>query len=169
MRMKLRIVTAWAFAMLGATVAPAQVRINLDDPKPAAPATGNPDPNQPAGKADAKKKDDKKKDEMGKIEGIEIARGSGFMGIQLVSGTFKLSFYNAKKKPVAPDVDRAALRWKVNYQSLPENTVLNPDGGTALTSAKIVKPPYSFPLYITLIKGEGSDATTEIFNLDFHQ
>ena len=166
--MKLRIVTAGAVVALSAAVLPAQVRINLDDPKPAAPAPGKADPNQPAAKADAKK-DAKKKDEMGKIEGIEIARGGGFMGIQLVSGTFKLTFYNAKKKPVAPDVDRAALRWKVTYQSLPENTVLNPDGGSSLSSGKIVKPPYTFPLSITLIKGEGDAAATESFNVEFHQ
>jgi hypothetical protein len=166
MRMKLRLVTTWVLASLVMTSAWAQVRINLDDPpKPATPAN---DPSNAASKADAKKQDDKKKaDEMGKIEGIEIARGSGFLGIQLVEGTFKLSFYNAKKKPVAPDVSRANLSWKVKYQSLPEKTVLNPDG-KALTSAKVVKQPYTFPLTIILVKGEGDDMTTETFTVDFH-
>ena len=137
------------------------LRIDLD--QPAAPASAAP-------KKDDKKKDDgkKKDDSIGKIDGIEIARGTGFMGIQLVGGTFKLSFYDAKKKPVAPDVTRASLRWNVHYQSLPERTVLNPNGN-ALTSEYVVKPPHTFMLYITLIKGEGDTAATEDFTVDFHQ
>ncbi len=137
------------------------LRIDLD--KPTAPAPTTP-------KKDDKKKDDGKKKEvpMGKIEGIEIARGTGFIGLQLVGGTFRLSFYDAKKKPVAPDVTRANLRWNVKYQSLPERAVLNPDG-TALTSAKVVKPPYAFTLFIILVKGEGDDAPVENFTVDFHQ
>ena len=66
-----------------------------------------------------------------KIPGMEISRGAkGFMGLELVNGNFKLSFYDEKKKPIAPDVTRAALRWDVKYQPTPERTVLNPDGGT---------------------------------------
>ncbi len=169
--MKLRIAAAWAVTALVTPGARAQVRINLDDPKPAAPANGKVDPSKPTSNSDAKKTDDAKKkkdEEMGKIEGIEIPRGGGFLGIQLVNGTFKLAFYNAKKKPVAPDVDRANLRWTVKTESLPERVVLNADGA-ALTSPKIVKPPYTFNLSITLVKGEGDGASTENFSVDFHQ
>ena len=137
------------------------VRIDLDKPadKPATTTTK---------KEDGKKDEAKKKEEAPeKIEGIEIPRGDGFMGIQLVGGTFKLSFYDAKKKPVTPDVTRANLRWKVRYQSLPEQTVLNLDSN-ALTSAKVVKPPYSFSLAITLIKDDSDAAATENFTVDFH-
>ena len=148
---------------LGAALAFAQVKINLDDPKPAA--------SKAAPKKDEKKKDDgkaKKADEMGKITGIEIPRGSGFMGIELVNGTFKLSFYDAKKKPVEPDVDRAALKWNVKTQSLPERVILNRDGN-ALTNPKVIKPPYTFSLAITLFRGEGDAATTENFSVAFTQ
>ena len=136
------------------------IRIDLDKPAPA----------KPAPKQDDKKKDDGKKKEapLPKIEGIEIPHGEGFMGLQLVSGTFKLSFYDKKKKPTLPDVVRAALRWKVNYQPTEERTVLNSDGGNALASGKVVKPPYTFKLFITLIKGEGDDAPTESLTVDFH-
>jgi hypothetical protein len=154
---------AFAVAAGAQTTPPASppvTKIILDEP--AAGTTAAP-------KKDDRKKDGKKKEEPPpKIEGMEIARGSGFLGLQLVNGTFKLSFYDAKKKPVAPDVTRAALRWNVNYQSTPEHTVLNPDG-KSLTSAKAVKPPYAFKLFITLIKGEGGDAVTENFTVDFHQ
>jgi hypothetical protein len=153
---------AFTTVVLAQSAPPGSTGLRIDLDKPAQPAT-------PAPKKDDKKMGDAKKKEEppAKIEGIEIARGTGFMGIQLVGGTFKLSFYDAKKKPVAPDVTRASLSWKVRYQSLPERTVLNPDGN-ALTSAKVVKPPYSFSLAITLIKGDGDAAATENFAVDFH-
>jgi len=197
--MKLRIVTTWAFAMLGAVgvlaqstkSAPPMVHINLDELPPSAKKTPPVNPNAPAkpeakpaapvnppaAKADpgasAKKDGKKKEDEVGKIDGLEIARGSGFLGLQIVNGTFKLSFYDAKKKPVAPDVASAAFRWNVNYQKMPERTILSPSG-TALVSDKTVKPPYSFKLFVTLFKqagsgADGSDAGAESFTIDFSQ
>lgn len=151
-------------ALVSATAAGAQTTA----PNP--PVT--PPPSQPAAgaKATPKKDDGKKKDELGKIEGMTIPRGSTFLGLQIVNGTFKLTFYNSKKKPVPPDVTRANLRWNVRTESLPERTVLNPGGDpNSLTSSKIVKPPYSFSLTIILVKGEGDNAPTEIFTVDFHQ
>jgi hypothetical protein len=97
-----------------------------------------------------------------KIEGMEIARGAkGFLGLQLVGGTFKLSFYDMKKKPVAPDVARAMLRWDPKGKVGQERLVLNRDG-MALSSPRPVKPPYVFKLFITLLPegaaGDGADA-----------
>ena len=55
-------------------------------------------------------------DAPGKIAGIEIARpNGGFLGLQIVNNNFVLSFYDAKKKKIPPDVARAALRWPVKY------------------------------------------------------
>lgn len=155
-------ILAFTASVTAQSTPPASGGMRIDLDKPATPA-------QPAPKKDDRKKDDaKKKDEPpAKIEGIEIPRGDGFMGIQLVNQTFKLSFYDAKKKPIAPDVTRANLRWNVRYQSLPERAVLNLDDN-ALTSAKVVKPPYSFSLFITLVKGDGDDAATENFTVEFH-
>lgn len=130
-------------------------------------------------KKDEKKKDAKAKDDTpGKIEGMEIARGGGFMGLQIVNGTFKLSFYDAKKKPVAPNVARAAFRWAVSYQKQPERSILSPGGGAnSLVSDKTVKPPYSFKLFITLFKTDAdayavdgaADAGAESLTVDFTQ
>lgn len=116
-----------------------------------------------------KKEEPKKEEPMGKIEGQEIKRGSGYLGLELVSGTFKLSFYDAKKKPVAADVARAALRWPVAYRELDERTILNRSAdGKSLTSPKVVKPPHNFKLFITLIPGEGAEETgTETLVVDF--
>ena len=131
------------------------------DPKKAAPKTAP---------AAAAKKDDKKKkaDEMGKIEGMELARGTGFLGVQIVNGVFKLTAYDAKKKPVAADFTRVVLRWSVPYQKNVERTQLTAGSGVGVfTSEKIVKPPYAFKLFITLLKGDADDAPGEAFTLDF--
>lgn len=137
---------------------------------------------QPAGSTDPKKaapktvptalekKDDKKKKEEapGKIEGMEIGRGEGFLGIQLVKGSFKLTAYNAKKKPVAADFTRVGLRWQPANQKGPERTMLLPGGGVGVfTSERIVKPPLRFRLFITLIKGDGDDAPVENLTVEF--
>lgn len=192
--MKIQVARVWLMMALVPAVVVAQssrksppVHLNLDEPpaaakkaapanpapaaKPATPASGKVDPNKPAAPADAKKdgKADakKKEDEIGKIDGLEIARGGGFLGLQIVNGTFKLSFYDAKKKPVAPDVARAALRWNVNYQKQPERVVLVP-GDKALVSDKTIRPPYNFKLYLALFKGEGDDGA-ENLTVDFSQ
>ena len=125
-------------------------------PKPAAPVA-------PAVKVDPKAKpkvDDKKKkaDEMGVITGTEIKRADGtFLGLEIVSGNWVLSFYDKKKKPAALDVTRATARWP-NVRGPGDNrTVLN-GSGTKLVGSKTVLPPYTFNVYITLLKGEGEDA-----------
>ena len=116
------------------------------------------------------KKDEKQKkaEEIGKIEGMTLARGPGFIGVQIVNGVFKLTVYNAKKKPVAADFTRVVLRWNVPSQKLPERTQLLPGGGLgAFTSEKIVRPPHSFRLSITLFNGDADTAPSENFSLDF--
>jgi hypothetical protein len=153
----------FATAALAQSSPPSSGKLRIDLDQPAAPKKAAPK------KAETKKDDGKKKEaEMGKIEGIEIPHGKGFMGIQLVNSTYKLTFYNDKKKPIPPDVTRAVLRWKVNYQPNDERTVLNPSGPNALGSSFVVRPPYTYKLYITLISGEGDDAATEFVTVDFH-
>lgn len=113
---------------------------------PAGSATKAATPAAGAAKAPAKKAET-----VPKIEGMEIARGAkGFLGLQLVGGTFKLAFYDMKKKPVAPDVARAMLRWDPKGKVGQERVVLN-RSGMALSSPRPVKPPYVFKLFITLI------------------
>ncbi len=118
----------------------------------------------------AAKKDDKKKkeDAPGKIEGIEIARGGGFLGIQVVNGAFKLTAYDAKKKPVLADFTRVGLRWQPANQKSPERTLLLPGGGVGVfASEKIVKPPLRFRFFVTLIKGDGENAPVENLTVEF--
>jgi len=126
-------------------------------------------------KADAAKKAADAKKEVGKIDGFQIARGDrGYLGLQIVNSTFKLSFYDAKKKLIAPDVASAVLRWSVTYQKQPERALLTVSGN-ALASEKTIRPPYAFKLSILLLKEavEGGPTAGEVagesFSVDFSQ
>lgn len=167
--MKALVSLAAALTLVGSLAAetaapdkPALVKIDL---APAAPAAGA------KGDAKAAKKDDKKKkeDPPAKIDGVVAAHGTGFIGIQIVGGQFKIGFYDAKKKPVPPDVASAVLRWKVNYMPELEHVLLTPGGGTnSLTSGKVIRQPYSFRLTVLLLKSD-DDENPETLQVDFSQ
>lgn len=134
-------------------------------PKPPAVVPVKPTPTP---RPTPKKEPAKKPEPPPVIEGITIPRGSGFLGIAIVGGTFRLSFYDAEKKPVPPDVARAALRWPVKYQPGDERAVLNPaPDGNSLTSTRVVRPPYQFKLFITLIPADAAAGAGETFVVDF--
>jgi hypothetical protein len=126
-------------------------------------------------KADTKKDDAKKKKEEPppKIEGVQIPRPDGrILAIRVVDGVFRLSFYDAKKKPMAPDIAKAALRWNNKNKLGDERTLLTPGGDDhSLTSSKIIRPPLSFKLYISLLtdSGSGEDVAAESYVIDFAQ
>jgi hypothetical protein len=148
---------------------PSKMRIVLPPDKPASGKTAPAGPTAPGGKA----ADKGKKEEPAKIEGVEIARGEGkgYLGVQIVNSTFKINFYDAKKKPVAPDVARAALRWDPKYKVGEERVILNPSE-KSLASPKNIRPPYNFKLFITLFKepAEGADpVVSENYVIDFRQ
>lgn len=112
----------------------------------------------------------------GVIPGITIERktGAGFLGLQVVDGNFKLTYYDEEKQPVAADHPRALLRWPARYKSGDDRAMLNRAGdGTFLTSPKFVRPPYAFRLFITLIAGEEGEAedgvNTETYAINFQQ
>src|SRR3954465_1907496 len=126
----------------------------------------------PSGAKTAAEASKKKEDEMGKVEGIEVKRssGTGYFGVELVNGNFKITFYDAKRKVIPAPMNRAALRWPVNYRPADERTVLNlSEDGKALPSAKVVKQPYLFKLFITFL-ADGADENgpgTESYAIDF--
>lgn len=147
---------------------------------PVAPPVRIAPPKQTTDKPDAKKAEtakkapEPKKKEEPKIEGITVSRGErGFIGVEIVNSTFKITFYDTKKKKIAPDVARAALRWDPKYKVGSERLVLNPDGdGKSLSSPKSIRPPYNFKLFITLIKEakeatESQDVAGETHVIDF--
>jgi hypothetical protein len=105
----------------------------------------------------------------GTVSGLPIQRGQGWIGIELDDNTFKMTFYNAKKKPTPADASSAVLWWPVHYQPNPERTELVPTGDSAvLASSYTVKPPHTFPLHITLLFAGKPDAT-ESYVVNFSQ
>ena len=104
----------------------------------------------------------------GVIPGTTIARPNGhFLGLEVVTGNFKLSFYNEHKKPEAGDLSSAVLRWPVHYQPNDERTLLTPTGdGLALTSGKAVKAPLSFKLFMSMF-APGKTDPVESYVIDF--
>jgi hypothetical protein len=115
-----------------------------------------------------------KKEEPPKIDGMEVARpGKGFLGVQIANGGFKINFYDAEKKPVPPDVARALLRWDPKNKVGQERLVLNPGAPFALSNPKVIRPPYTFKLFITLLKEGAADGAEspvgESYVIDFRQ
>jgi len=94
------------------------------------------------------------------IPGQTVNRGNGtFLGIQIINGNFVLSFYDKKKKPMAPDVTRATARWP-NLRSATtgdNRAVLNREGN-ALVGNKPVVPPLVFNLRLSLLQGDAEEA-----------
>jgi hypothetical protein len=122
---------------------------------PAKPATeAKATPGTKAAPVKPSLKKEEKKEQEPKIPGTVIARANGtFLGLEVVSGNFKLTFYDKKKKPMNVDVTRATARWP-NPRSPGDNrTVLN-GAGTSLVGAKPVLPPFTFNVYLTLLQGE---------------
>jgi hypothetical protein len=157
-----------AAALLGMVILSA----GLQAQTPAAPAPAAPAPVAPATpgatKSDPKAKP--KEEKMGKVEGIALTRPNGLsLGLTLVEGKFKLTFYDKMKKPTKVDVTRALARWPNVHGPGDNRTVLNPAGdGTYLLGLQFVRGPYSFKLFITLMKGEGDSAeAVENYTVDF--
>lgn len=126
------------------------------DPRaPAAKAT--PAKAAPA-KATPAKPEAKKEEELPKIPGTVIVRPNGTkLGLEVVGGNFKLTFYDKKHKPMAMDVTRASARWPNPRAPGDNRTVLN-GSGTSLVGARPVIPPFNFNVYLTLLQGEGDEA-----------
>jgi len=103
----------------------------------------------------------------GTISGIAVKRDKGgFIGVDLKGGSFQITFYNDKKKPVPADRSSAVLHWPVHYQPNQERTELLPtDDPAVLASPYPVKPPHTFKLFISLFTEGSSDV--ESYVIDF--
>lgn len=105
----------------------------------------------------------------GTISGTAIARANGgWLGLEMRDHTFRLTFYDANKKPVPADATSAVLRWPVRYQPNDERTLLTPtDDPSVLASSYWVKGPLAFKLHITLLTEAKSDSP-ESYVIDYH-
>jgi hypothetical protein len=137
---------------LSAQTTPAVKTDAKTDPKPAAKVAP-----KPADKAAPKTV---VKVEEPKIPGTMVARANGtFLGLEVVGGNFKLSFYDKKKKAMAPDVTRVSARWPNPRAPGDNRTILNLSG-SALVGTKPVIAPFTFNVYLTFLKAEGDNTET---------
>ena len=153
--------------------------LNVAEAKPADPKTIPAQPGDPkaapAAPVDPKAAKTPAKKEVKKVEkepvlpGVVISRPNGtFLALEVVNSNFKLSFYDKKKKPMAPDVSRANAVWPNPRARFDNRTVLNPSG-TALVGTKPALPPYNFIVRLTLLKGEGDSAVAvENYTVQYH-
>jgi hypothetical protein len=109
-------------------------------------------------------------DKEGTVAGIAIDRAQGgWLGLEIKGGSFQITFYNEKKKPVPADATSAVLRWSVHYQPNPERTELTPAGDPAvLASSYPVKPPHSFILHVTLLF-DGKPDASESYTVNYSE
>jgi hypothetical protein len=148
-------------------------QLSAQNPPAANPADAKPaDPKStPTVKTPVKKDDVNKPAPEPVIPGLTIARTNGtFLGLEVVGGNFKLSFYDQKKKLMAPDITQASARWPNLQRAVAgdNRTVLNPSGN-ALVGSKHVDPPLTFNVYLTLLQGEGDEAkAVENYTVQFH-
>lgn len=160
---------------VGAQTPPVPAAAEKDSVAPRAkivlPGSSGSAPANTAAEKSAPKKAEPSGKEERKINGIAVPRSSGgFLGVEIVNATFRISFYDAKKVPIAPDAVRAILRWDPKYKIGKEQVVLNPgDDGKSLSSPKSIRPPYLFKLYITLVKDAAGteESTGETYVIDF--
>ena len=125
-------------------VKPAEIKSAPDEAVPAKAAPAKPEV--------------KKAEVLPKIPGMVITRPNGtFLSLEVVGGNFKLSFYDKKHKLMAMDVSRASARWPNTRAPGDNRTMLN-GSGSSLVGAKPVVPPFTFNVYLSLLKGEGENA-----------
>lgn len=118
---------------------------------------------------DAVKKSDDKAES--KIPGLVIPRANGgFLGLEIDTNShFKLSFYDAKKKPAAPDVSSATIRWTpAGKKGILFVGLGSGDDGTSLAASKFVQKPWAFKLTLLLF-AQGNDNPVETYSVDFSQ
>ena len=128
----------------------------------AAPAKAKPDKAKPDTPAAAPA------DEEIVLPGTVINRANGgFLSIQVEGGCLKMSFYDAKKKLIDPDVDRAAARWSPKYKVGEEHRVLVRAGDGKSLISPAVRPPYNFKLFLTLLTAD--DQAVENYTVDLRE
>ncbi len=102
-----------------------------------------------------------------KLKGYVIKRPNGsFLTFRGEDASFKLGFYDKKKKPMDPDVGRALVRYESpNYRVRHPVVVLSNATGNELASPQTVKPPYAYKVILSLFPPGAADGSepTEIY------
>ncbi len=150
--------------VFAASLAHAEAAPTAKPADPKAPVAKEGEKNVPAGK------DAKKEEPMGKIEGTTLTRPNGnFLGLTLVEGKYKLTFYEKKKKkPMKVDALRVIARWHNPHGPGNNQSILNPAGnGTYMMGSQFVRGPHAFNLTLIVVLTEGENAQTETYTVPF--
>lgn len=97
------------------------------------------------------------------LDGVVLPRASGsFLQLKMEGVHIVLRTYDADKKPVAVDVDRAVVRMQFASRSPEQYTLVPSSDGMSLTVGRPVRQPHVFRAYISLFKGESSEAVESL-------
>lgn len=107
-----------------------------------------------------------KEEEEGKIVGMPIARANGtWLSLRVDNGMFVLSFYDLKKKPLAPDAVRASAKWNPPQKAGNVYCMMAAGSdGVSLVGNKFVTPPHILKVYLSLF--DANDKVIESFIVD---
>ncbi|HZP61603.1 MAG TPA: hypothetical protein VFB27_14860 [Opitutaceae bacterium] len=124
----------------------------------------------PAGAGNAAK-GDAKSAAAPSIPGSVVTRtNGGFLSLSIdENNNFRMLFFDAKRKPAAPDVASATLHWTPLGKKEIVFVSLTPGGdGMSLASPRFIQKPFSFKLYVSLF-AQGSKDAVENYIVDFSQ
>lgn len=94
-----------------------------------------------------------------KLEGVVVQRADGgFLQVKMDGVNLVLRAYDAEKKPIALDVDRATVRLQFASRSPEQYTLVKSDDGMSLTVGRPIRHPHVFRAYIHLFRGENEEA-----------
>jgi len=105
------------------------------------------------------------------IEGVLIERPDGsFLEFLLVESKIQCNFYNEKKSPIDPDVDRIAVRMERTQPRVRKVlAVAVPEAGEpGLRSPIFVQLPHLFRAYLSLMR-DGIDDPVEFYLIYYPQ
>jgi hypothetical protein len=120
---------------------------------------------EPAAKAAPAGKTAPKKEQVYELPktGKNLQRGSaGWLNVEASGTRLIVKFYDAKKKPLAPDVERGFARFQFASKN-PERAPLHLEG-TTLVSTATVRPPHNFLVILNLFRsGEAESGESYTF------
>lgn len=97
------------------------------------------------------------------LDGVVLPRAAGgFLQVKMEGVQIVLRTYDADKKPVKVDVDRATVRLQFASRSPEQYTLVPSADGMSLTVGRPVRQPHVFRANIAFFKGE-SETAVETF------
>lgn len=97
--------------------------------------------------------------------GKNLPRGSaGWLNVEVAGTRLIVKFFDAKKKPLVPDVERGFAQFRYSSKN-PERAPLHREGNL-LTSTATVRPPHNFVVILSLFRS-GETEQTESYTFKY--